>query len=275
MDIHSGGNASPASRAENLGPEIGGRLVSQDMEGIFGTANPFPNDMTSPGSRTPGSRTVVPIVARSSRPPNGFGVTRVLALPGVVFAGALAALIVLAQHGAPDPSPGQIPKLPAPPVSQVPEARRALASAEPPAVSAMPASMANQYGTEAPAAVESLPRRSLAAYQPKHKGTRRLATTRTARADRRHGGESCNSLRRVDLAWCMRPQIVNADRQLRNAYHDAARAGVDRRVLVSYRNQWSRLRRRAISDPRRVAIGYRQMAQQLDAARSSRRARNS
>jgi uncharacterized protein len=71
----------------------------------------------------------------------------------------------------------------------------------------------------------------------------------------------------------MRPQVVDADLQLRSAYNDAVRAGVDRRVLVAYRRQWSKLRNKANSDPHSVVVGYRQIAQQLDAARNGRLAR--
>jgi uncharacterized protein len=66
----------------------------------------------------------------------------------------------------------------------------------------------------------------------------------------------------------MRPQILDADQQLRAAYNDAVRAGVERRELVAYRRQWSKLRKRANSDPRSVSEGYREIAQQLDATRA-------
>jgi uncharacterized protein len=72
----------------------------------------------------------------------------------------------------------------------------------------------------------------------------------------------------------MRPQVLDADQQLRSAYQDAIRAGVDRHVLATYRRQWSKLRSRANSDPRGLTSGYRQMAQQLDAARTGRLAGN-
>jgi hypothetical protein len=62
----------------------------------------------------------------------------------------------------------------------------------------------------------------------------------------------------------MRPEILTADRQLRSAYNDAVRAGVDPRVLGAYRRQWWRMRGEAIDDPRGVAAGYHQMANDLD-----------
>jgi uncharacterized protein len=66
----------------------------------------------------------------------------------------------------------------------------------------------------------------------------------------------------------MRPQLLDADRRLRDAYYDAIRAGVNRRLLVIYQRQWSSLRSHANSDPRRVTARYRQMAEQLDFART-------
>lgn len=76
----------------------------------------------------------------------------------------------------------------------------------------------------------------------------------------------------LDLARCMRPQILDADRRLRTAYHEAVRSGVDRRVLGAYRREWKKLRRRANSDPRGVEVGYRQMARELDSTRDVKRA---
>lgn len=81
--------------------------------------------------------------------------------------------------------------------------------------------------------------------------------------------ETCDGMEGMDLARCMRPQILDADLQLRNAYNDAVKAGVKRRELVTHRRQWSKLRKRANSDPRGVLVGFREITQQLDAARIS------
>ncbi|MBV1688505.1 hypothetical protein KRR38_12670 [Novosphingobium sp. G106] len=75
----------------------------------------------------------------------------------------------------------------------------------------------------------------------------------------------------LDLARCMRPQILDADRELRDAYDDAVRVGVERHVLIAYQRQWSTMRHRAISDPRSVAADFRQMADELNALKADRR----
>ena len=79
----------------------------------------------------------------------------------------------------------------------------------------------------------------------------------------------------MDLARCMRPQILDADLQLRTAYNDAVEAGVERRKLVAYRRQWSKLRKRANADPRSVVAGFHEIVQQLDVARTERRPEDS
>ena len=72
----------------------------------------------------------------------------------------------------------------------------------------------------------------------------------------------------MDLARCMRPQIVDADLRLRTAYNQAAEAGVKRRKLVVYRREWSKLRKQTNSDPRRVLAGFHEIARELDVART-------
>jgi hypothetical protein len=104
--------------------------------------------------------------------------------------------------------------------------------------------------------------------QPEDGWVERLAVTAAANAPVSQARNSCDRLERRDLAWCMRPQLLDADRQLRDAYHQASQTGVDRRVLSSYRRQWSKFRRQANSDPRRVTAGFREMAQRLDAERT-------
>lgn len=54
-----------------------------------------------------------------------------------------------------------------------------------------------------------------------------------------------------------------ADRRLRRAYASAVRAGAPRSVLIDYRDDWQRLRRRAPREPRLVAARYDQMASEL------------
>jgi hypothetical protein len=95
--------------------------------------------------------------------------------------------------------------------------------------------------------------------------TKRITAKQVARGD---AGKPCGRLARAALARCMRPQVLAADRQLRRAYRHAVRQGVDREVLVAYRDEWSSLRRKANKDPHRVVAAYRRLAGQLDSART-------
>jgi hypothetical protein len=306
MDFHSGGDADPAGKTENLlGSDNGARQVSHDMEGIFGAAK------SRNGEASSQSRAIVPIVAR---PPDGrtkrSAIGRTLPPPGVLIAGALAVSIVLsivlAEHGAPSSSSRPIAK-PLPPLaSQVAQVERPPILARPQAAPAAPAGIASKHATETSAAEKSRRKPKPVTDRQAPKSTQRLAVKPATRepqthtraqhlamkpatsAPRSHGraqrlamkpatsaprsqiGLACDRLSGLDLARCMRPQVIDADQKLRNAYNDAIRAGVDRRVLVAYRRQWSKLRNHANSDPRSVVVGYRQIAQHLDAARTGR-----
>jgi hypothetical protein len=55
-----------------------------------------------------------------------------------------------------------------------------------------------------------------------------------------------------------------ADARLRRAYAAAERAGVANAALADYRDEWSRLRRRAPRQPALVAARYRRMAAELN-----------
>lgn len=111
------------------------------------------------------------------------------------------------------------------------------------------------------------PRTTSGAVKPKHKFAQDEAVEPALKAVSLPE-ETCEGMEGMDLARCMRPHILDADLQLRTAYDDAARAGVKRRELVAHRRQWSKLRKRANSDPRRVLAGFREIAQQLDVARA-------
>jgi hypothetical protein len=69
---------------------------------------------------------------------------------------------------------------------------------------------------------------------------------------------------RLERAWCMRPDILEADRRLRHAYAEAIRQGVERRFLVEHQRRWARLRNLASRDPRGVLEGYGELARDLD-----------
>lgn len=69
---------------------------------------------------------------------------------------------------------------------------------------------------------------------------------------------------RLERAWCMRPDILEADRHLRLAYAEAIRQGVERRFLVEHQRRWARLRNLAARDPQGVLEGYGELARDLE-----------
>jgi hypothetical protein len=56
-----------------------------------------------------------------------------------------------------------------------------------------------------------------------------------------------------------------SDRALRDAYADAADAGVQYGTMAAVRHDWSRLRRLSDDDPRALIRGYDMLARQLRA----------
>ncbi len=272
MHLRAAGNDDPARRAgillaPEVRPETGAAQVWRDMEGIFGRADRVPS-----GEIPAASPVAERIVARSAPRRSGRG--RALALAGVVIAGVVAVSIVLAQRGMPGRSPAQVARpLPALAV-QVDPVPSGPAIVQPQAVAAAPTSSARKAAPKPAAAVKPHPKPSVAVHRPKPrpKPTERLAAEPVSSAPSPQATPSCERMGGLDLARCMRPQILDADQQLRTAYQDAVRSGVDKRVLSGYRRQWKKLRSRANSDPRSVESGYRAMARQLDAARTVRRA---
>lgn len=203
--------------------------------------------------------------ASSGRP----GKSRVLALSGIVAAGVLAVSIGLAQRGSPGQSSTQSAKLLPPTASQGNRVDRREALPAP----AAPRTQSSIAGEAAVADTASLKPRSKpspAISSPKQKSAQRIARTTSPTAPRARSQGLCDGMGGLDLARCMRPQILAADRQLRDAYRDAVRQGVDPRVLAAYERQWSTMRHRAISDPRGVTANYRQMAHELDAQAARR-----
>jgi hypothetical protein len=331
MHSHSGGNAIPPGTTttdDASAPAIGAIQVSHDMETIFEGADCYPA-----GKASATASSITPIVSRSStdRLRNG----RVLALTGLVIAGAVGISIGLAPRDIPDVSPRQFATPFSSLASQVDRVSRAPTSIQSVAGPAVPTGRASEAAAETsaggqsseqlakpavdvesyfkaldageyrrayalmtaenqdatpaavrfpsrpmtaenqdatPAAVKFPSGPKWAAHEPKLRPTQRLAVKSVLRAHRSRGTMSCNRMGGLDLARCMRPKILHADRQLRNAYYHAVRSGVDRRTLVAYRDQWSTLRRRANSDPRSVTVGFRRLAHQLEVTRTGRRA---
>lgn len=208
----------------------------------------------------------MPIISPPSRkrPDNGWR----RALFGVVIVGALVASLALVQRGILNPAPRDIAR-PLPPLAtKVDQVYRGPVFAEPVPVRVVQATMASEAAIQT-ATAQSPPRSAPAPASPKPK--RKSAPDQVVDSATQSAGppvETCDGMEGADLARCMRPQILDADLQLRTAYHEAARAGVKRRELLTYRRQWSKLRKRANSDPHSVLAGFREIAQQLDVARS-------
>jgi hypothetical protein len=62
---------------------------------------------------------------------------------------------------------------------------------------------------------------------------------------------------------CSYDEVMAADRRLRQSYREAVRAGVPHGVLVSYRDDWSRARRRS-DDPRALVARYGDLRADLE-----------
>jgi hypothetical protein len=208
----------------------------------------------------------MPVISRPSGKGPGNGWAR--ALFGVAIVGALVVSLALVQRGIFHWAPRDIAQ-PLPPLApKVDQVYRGPVFVEPVPVRVVQATMASE------AAIPTAPAKSrprLAPATPKSK--RKSAQDPVVEPVAEVAGppvETCDGMAGMDLARCMRPQILEADLQLRTAYDDAVRAGVERRQLAAYRRQWSKLRKRANSDPRSVLFGFREITQQLDAARIAR-----
>lgn len=188
------------------------------------------------------------------------------ALFGVVIVGALIVSLALVQGGILQLAPRDIAQ-PLPPLTpKVDQVYRGPIFVEPVPVRVVQATMASDAAIQT-GTLKSRPRPALATRKPKLKPTQAQVVESAPKAPG-PPVETCEGMEGMDLARCMRPQILEADQQLRTAYDDAFRAGVKRRELLTYRRQWSKLRKRANSDPRSVLVGFREIAQQLDAART-------
>lgn len=255
MDIPTGGLQNPAGEPPRLDGDSG--RVSHDMETIFGSAA-----LSKKGEGPSHYHAIVPIAA--ARQSHRRAARRKWAVSGLAITGAvllswgLAVGLQKADPPAPAPNPPATPL--ALPVRQ--------AVTPPPVSQAPPRSPAGE-DKRVPMPVATTVPATRDAERPSspHKASKPVVAARPPRTE---AGSACGRLARGALARCMRPQIISADRQLRIAYETAARAGVGRRTLVAYRQRWVRLRGQANADPRGVVIGYRQIARDLDAARTGR-----
>lgn len=83
-------------------------------------------------------------------------------------------------------------------------------------------------------------------------------------------GSAAACPRGAAAAWCLRGSVTAADSRLRDAYEDATRAGVNRKILVGIRSDWKHLRGRANKDPEALIRGYALLTQELRAEISRR-----
>jgi hypothetical protein len=267
MGVRSGSNAvPPGDTDEVLGRDLGSRQIRRDMEDIFG-AQPRP----SAGESSAKAQVITPVI-RHSAPHDRtrrIPTNRMLALTGMAIAGALVISTVVARYDIHHLGEER-DTASSPPAAQIAQAEPRLISVPKMVFPVAPASLERGRTVEASAAAELRGKSAPTFRDPSPRSRQRAVTKRQARRAQTAVHDPCDGLDRLDLARCMRPQVVDADQQLRDAYHDAVRAGVDRRVLVAYRRQWSRLRDLANTDPQLVVGSYRQIARELDAERASR-----
>ena len=233
--------------------------VSRDMAGIFAEA-PKPRPGTDKATTDP----IRPIVGEMppERPRKQAARAPLFLLYGALIGGGLAWMALPRPHATSVPAARTVePPLPppAPPSQQF----------QPVSVAPVPVPIAAMSTPHLPSAHalertmivrRAAPALRTAVYHPARAPARRHVT-RIARA-----ANDCSDYGRLARARCMRPQVLAADRQLREAYAKAVRAGVDRSMLVAYRNRWNRIRDDAISDPGYVTATFQSMAQRLDAA---------
>jgi uncharacterized protein YecT (DUF1311 family) len=304
MDFHSGGDTDREGET-GLRSEVEGEQVSQDMERIFGATKPLADTDTAREAQTTTAIIDRSSHARAERrgSERSLALTGFLIAGALAFVLAQQGVRgpIWRSVAKPLPPPtsqvAQIYPAPAPAgaeaVAAAPKRKPNHLIAKSSGVSAhslvspsntyrkraSTARLAMNSGTNTARTMASRSAgRTAAAMRSRHKTrpaaqdlnrkSTQLATGAASRTPGSHADETCAGLSHRDLAWCMRPQVLDADRQLRDAYQEAVRAGVDRSLLSNYRRQWSKLRGRANSDPRSVTGGYRQMAQQLDAART-------
>jgi hypothetical protein len=75
--------------------------------------------------------------------------------------------------------------------------------------------------------------------------------------------DGCDGLRDQERAWCMRPSLLVAHRQLSTAYEAARRVGVDSGALTRIQRRWTKLQRRAADRPDDTIDGYRELRLRL------------
>jgi hypothetical protein len=233
------GLAAPVSRA-----------VAEDLEAIF------PNQ-PAPAAGRGRLRLVGKGRAREREERRAEGrAGRLGALAAATFVGVSAGAMIAHPGGAGHPAaPAQL-EAPAPVT---------LAAQSLPSVGPLPA--ASSFSPAAPFAPDTPPPAPLRAAAAVESAP---APARLQHAATHHAARPHHRAQRVAAGSCRGPgpcghaEVMAADASLRRAYARAQHAGVPRVTLVGYHTEWSRLRHRASSEPRLVAIRYQAMASDLN-----------
>lgn len=272
IGVRPAGDANSADGAELLSDgDTDAVRVSRDMESIFGPVTPAGRRRKE--HETDAIGPIVPHDDVDERLPSP-GAGRRWS-PGKPMAAICGAMVACGVTWMAWPSPRILPGLPSEKVeaarqplrpSPQPAAVPVRAAASPTAGLAAPKSAPGKDAAAGGSTVKPQKPSASAAIPPKPEHGAARKTRPQAAAPR--AGANCSRLGGANLARCMRPEILAADQHLRDAYAAAIRAGVDRKTLSTYRKHWSRIRKKANSDPVYVTVSFRQMARQLDAART-------
>jgi hypothetical protein len=222
--------------------------VASELAAIFA---PLPRPVAAPASAKPAAMAARP----GRRIPLWVILLGAVALAALI--GSLAFLTPLTRRTVPEPPARSTSPRPAPPpvATALPAAQPAIMPSVP-----RPAPRRVAAPTHQRVAAASAPTRT-------RTPVRAPSPTPTPAPSR---GDRCP--RNATEAWCLHGTITNADNDLRDAYQDAVRAGVDRDLLVDVRGDWQHLRGRANRDPHALIRGYAALARQLrDATRRARR----
>lgn len=242
MTDHPGifSGATPASRQES---------VARDLDAIFGDRRSRPAKGTA----------VAVIPSRDGR-----SSWRWILLVGlVVTALAVAAAVLLLGYGSPPAATKAAGRAPA-----VVTARQLKASTPTIHATGKPAADAPVIAALGTTSQEHRPVAAVATNEREPRpGSREPHTVSSvAKADRpvrsrpdAGRGVRCGEAGSNARAWCLRPRVLAANRELTRLYDQARRAGVDSRALGRLRGQWASVQRRANSHPDAALVGYRNL----------------
>lgn len=246
-DHHSDPITASPARAPDARPALSG--VRLDMAAIFGEG-------AKPGRTGPPRAAAL---RRSEAPLPPAAPRRRTAAP--LLAAALAGLILgMAAIGTPRLISHMVPVRPAAPPATTVAASPFETVSPPPAIAIRPSPPASKPAGRAGPVQPAEVKADVKKVEPR---PAKRAEERPAPAEPAARGTQCEG-DRLERHWCLRHDILKADRRLRLAYANAIREGVERRFLVAHQRRWTRLRDRASSDPDGVVAGYRELADDLE-----------